>query len=151
MDVHRGSDIASLTGVVRHNWAGSMTETRKLAAILVADVVGFSRLAEADEERLRRLSEGLRAFPLNRKERLRVELTLSGLDPEQLPPRPAALAEASIHGVRIRTQMSGGANHPRRRLRGRRLRGRGAGVANCLKTDLRARLRERPLPPPDRE
>ena len=29
-----------------------MTETRKLAAILVADVVGFSRLAGADEERL---------------------------------------------------------------------------------------------------
>ena len=28
-----------------------MTETRKLAAILVADVVGYSRLAEADEER----------------------------------------------------------------------------------------------------
>ncbi len=29
-----------------------MTETRKLAAIIVADVVGFSRLAGADEERL---------------------------------------------------------------------------------------------------
>jgi len=28
-----------------------MTETRKLAAILAADVVGFSRLAGADEER----------------------------------------------------------------------------------------------------
>ena len=28
-----------------------MTETRKLAAILVADVVGYSRLAGADEER----------------------------------------------------------------------------------------------------
>ena len=28
-----------------------MTETRKLAAILVADVVGYSRLAAADEER----------------------------------------------------------------------------------------------------
>jgi adenylate cyclase len=28
-----------------------MTETRKLAAILVADVVGYSRLACADEER----------------------------------------------------------------------------------------------------
>ena len=27
-----------------------MSETRKLAAILVADVVGYSRLAEADEE-----------------------------------------------------------------------------------------------------
>jgi class 3 adenylate cyclase len=28
-----------------------MSETRKLAAILVADVVGFSRLAGADEDR----------------------------------------------------------------------------------------------------
>ncbi len=28
-----------------------MTETRKLAAILVADVIGFSRLANADEDR----------------------------------------------------------------------------------------------------
>ncbi len=28
-----------------------MTETRKLAAILAADVVGFSRLAGADEDR----------------------------------------------------------------------------------------------------
>jgi adenylate cyclase len=29
-----------------------MTETRKLAAILVADVVGYSRLADADEDRI---------------------------------------------------------------------------------------------------
>src|SRR6201999_2309446 len=29
-----------------------MSETRKLAAILVADVVGFSRLAGADEDRI---------------------------------------------------------------------------------------------------
>jgi len=28
-----------------------MTETRKLAAILVADVVGYSRLADTDEDR----------------------------------------------------------------------------------------------------
>ena len=28
-----------------------MSETRKLAAILVSDVVGYSRLAEADEDR----------------------------------------------------------------------------------------------------
>ena len=28
-----------------------MTETRKLAAILVGDVVGYSRLAGADEDR----------------------------------------------------------------------------------------------------
>src|SRR5450432_3622379 len=30
---------------------GAMTESRKLAAILVADVVGFSRLTGADEDR----------------------------------------------------------------------------------------------------
>ena len=40
-----------------------MSETRKLAAILVADVVGYSRLAEADEEgtlaRLRALRSNL--------------------------------------------------------------------------------------------
>ena len=29
-----------------------MSETRKLAAILVADVVGYSRLASADEDRI---------------------------------------------------------------------------------------------------
>jgi class 3 adenylate cyclase len=37
-----------------------MTEKRKLAAILVADVVGYSRLAGADEERtLARLRDGV--------------------------------------------------------------------------------------------
>ena len=30
---------------------GAMSETRKMAAILVSDVVGYSRLAGADEER----------------------------------------------------------------------------------------------------
>ena len=32
--------------------ARNLSETRKLAAILVADVVGYSRLAGADEERI---------------------------------------------------------------------------------------------------
>jgi adenylate cyclase len=31
---------------------GAMSESRKLAAILVADVVGYSRLAGADEDRI---------------------------------------------------------------------------------------------------
>jgi adenylate cyclase len=31
---------------------GGMSDTRKLAAILVADVVGYSRLAGADEDRI---------------------------------------------------------------------------------------------------
>jgi adenylate cyclase len=37
-----------------------MSETRKLAAILVADVVGYSRLAGADEERTLARLRGLR-------------------------------------------------------------------------------------------
>src|SRR5271166_5117061 len=37
-----------------------MTETRKLAAILVADVVGYSRLAGADEDRTLFRLRGLR-------------------------------------------------------------------------------------------
>ncbi|HWX26664.1 MAG TPA: hypothetical protein VNZ53_04400 [Steroidobacteraceae bacterium] len=38
-----------------------MTEKRKLAAILAADVVGFSRLAGADEERTLARLRGLRS------------------------------------------------------------------------------------------
>src|SRR5208283_1580615 len=38
-----------------------MAETRKIAAILVADVVGFSRLAGADEERTLARLRGLRS------------------------------------------------------------------------------------------
>ena len=38
-----------------------MTETRKIAAILVADVVGYSRLAGADEERILARMRALRS------------------------------------------------------------------------------------------
>ena len=38
-----------------------MGETRKLAAILVADVVGYSRLAAADEDRTLARLRGLRS------------------------------------------------------------------------------------------
>src|SRR5271163_106915 len=38
-----------------------MTETRKLAAILAADVVGYSRLASADEDRTLSRLRGLRS------------------------------------------------------------------------------------------
>jgi hypothetical protein len=38
-----------------------MSETRKLAAILVADVVGYSRLAGADEDRTLARLKGLRS------------------------------------------------------------------------------------------
>jgi adenylate cyclase len=45
-----------------------MSETRKIAAILVADVVGYSRLAGADEDRtlarLRGLSRLLKKYPV---------------------------------------------------------------------------------------
>jgi adenylate cyclase len=41
--------------------AGAMTESRKLAAILVADVVGYSRLAGADEDRTLARLRGLRS------------------------------------------------------------------------------------------
>jgi adenylate cyclase len=41
--------------------AGAMSETRKLAAILIADVVGFSRLAGADEDRTLSRLRGLRS------------------------------------------------------------------------------------------
>src|SRR5208283_4209659 len=38
-----------------------MSETRKIAAILVADVVGYSRLASADEDRTLSRLRGLRS------------------------------------------------------------------------------------------
>jgi TolB-like protein/class 3 adenylate cyclase/Tfp pilus assembly protein PilF len=41
--------------------AGAMTESRKLAAILVSDVVGYSRLAGADEDRTLARLRGLRS------------------------------------------------------------------------------------------
>jgi class 3 adenylate cyclase len=40
---------------------GGLSETRKLAAILVADVVGYSRLAGADEDRTLARLRGLRS------------------------------------------------------------------------------------------
>ena len=41
----------------------AMSETRKLAAILVADVVGYSRLTGADEDRTLARLRGLRSAP----------------------------------------------------------------------------------------
>ena len=40
--------------MVGRHLRGAMVETRKLAAILAADVVGFSRLTGADEARMSR-------------------------------------------------------------------------------------------------
>ena len=45
-----------------------MTETRKLAAILVADVVGYSRLAGADEDRTLSRLRGLQPIKTGRFE-----------------------------------------------------------------------------------
>ena len=45
-----GSGCLLMLGYATKKWDG-MTETRKLAAILAADVVGYSRLAGADEDR----------------------------------------------------------------------------------------------------
>src|ERR1700724_2771426 len=64
-----------------------MTETRKLAAILVADVVGYSRLAGADEDR-----------PLAR---------LGGLRSDLIDPPPAAHHRARLSGVKGRARSRG--------------------------------------------
>jgi adenylate cyclase len=42
-----------------------MSETRKLAAILVADIVGYSRLAGADEDRILERLRALRGDLIN--------------------------------------------------------------------------------------
>ena len=48
-------------GLRKAGFAGGMSETRKIAAILVADVVGYSRLAGADEDRTLSRLRGLRS------------------------------------------------------------------------------------------
>src|SRR5271166_316930 len=66
---------------------GAMTETRKLAAILAADMVGYSRLAGADEERTLARLRALRAGParsaLPRLSMVVLPLANVGDDPEQ--------------------------------------------------------------------
>ena len=44
---------------------GSISETRKIAAILVADVVGYSRLTGADEDRTLSRLWGCAANPID--------------------------------------------------------------------------------------
>jgi len=58
---HTAYVIPKRTKVSAGRGLPKMTETRKLAAILVADVVGYSRLAGADEDRTLARSEGLRS------------------------------------------------------------------------------------------
>ena len=51
-----------VTSCYSHEWGGvRMAETRKIAAILAADVVGFSRMASADEDRTLARLRSLRA------------------------------------------------------------------------------------------
>jgi adenylate cyclase len=50
MEAHHAQ--ATATGDLPASATSAMTETRKLAAILVADIVGYSRLAGADEDRI---------------------------------------------------------------------------------------------------
>ena len=50
MEAHRAK--ATATGRSACFGASAVSETRKLAAILVADIVGYSRLAGADEDRI---------------------------------------------------------------------------------------------------
>ena len=52
---------AAVGGPAQGGAAGRMSETRKLAAILVADIVGYSRLAGADEDRTLARLRGLRS------------------------------------------------------------------------------------------
>ena len=49
---HGNAAIATATGDLPAWATSAMTETRKLVAILVADIVGYSRLAGADEDRI---------------------------------------------------------------------------------------------------
>src|ERR1700722_5596722 len=53
--------MADLCAFLKGAGGGAMSETRKIAAILVADVVGYSRLAGADEDRTLSRLRGLRS------------------------------------------------------------------------------------------
>src|SRR5258708_39092197 len=46
------ADLAGLRAILVRSRGAPMSETRKIAAILVSDVVGYSRLAGADEDRI---------------------------------------------------------------------------------------------------
>src|SRR5208337_4175214 len=47
-----GADGSARLMIGSSGWSGNVTESRKLAAILAADIVGYRRLAAADEERV---------------------------------------------------------------------------------------------------
>src|SRR5271163_3858154 len=58
---YRGEHTAVGRRPAQGGVAGRMSETRKIAAILVADVVGYSRLAGTDEDRTLSRLRGLRS------------------------------------------------------------------------------------------
>ena len=61
MIAHTPESAACVRRFAKGGAAGRMSETRKIAAILVADVVGYSRLAGADEDRTLSRLRGLRS------------------------------------------------------------------------------------------
>ena len=72
-----------------------MTETRKLAAILVADVVGYSRLAGADEDRTLSRLRALRRMTAMARTPVLPEATPEGALSAQLRrPRPRSATAA---------------------------------------------------------
>jgi len=73
-----------------------MSETRKLAAILVADVVGYSRLAGADEERTLARLRGLRSDLIRNIESGRRHLFAISLDKIVQPRRIASCCQKAI-------------------------------------------------------
>src|SRR6516162_8489739 len=75
-----------------------MSESRKLVAILVADVVGYSRLAGTDEERTLARLRGLRSDLIERN---------AGLPPERRP-RPFFLSCEKAERMRFGPRRSSG-------------------------------------------
>ena len=91
-----------------------MSETRKLAAILVADIVGYSRLASVDEDRTLARVRGLRSDlidPAIAAHRGRVVKRTGGRDHYRVPQRRRRRAlrhrSAERHGRAQRWAPSG--------------------------------------------
>src|SRR3984885_11808949 len=95
--------------------AGGVSETRKIAAILVSDMVGYSRLAGADEDRTLSRLRGLRSDPIDQRSpcttgawRARLSRGVPNCRPVMLRSRPAAIPpEATFAGIHDRCSASG--------------------------------------------
>jgi hypothetical protein len=66
-----------------------MSETRKIAAILVADVVGYGRLAGADEEGTLARLRALRSDLIANSDMFRPPIPINSRPPRRGSPRPA--------------------------------------------------------------